>query len=662
VTVRLALRIARAVHVLAVALLALHTASVLITGGYQAWPLGFEMSGTRIAPPVMSLLALLMVGLPLYGREPLRRAYAAHAPLVLFSGLMLVYLANGHTLEAGDSLPARYLPFSILRRGDFYLDDIESLSTTPRPHFVQRVRGHLVSDYPVGAALLALPLYVPSVLGGVTPESPLATQLEKLSAATIVAMSAVFLYLALRRLTDARMSFVLAVIYGLGTSTLSVSSQAQWQHGAGQLALAAALLALVRARSDPTWFARAGLPLAFAVLCRPPDALLVAPLAAYALLRRPCPWRFFAWALPPVAFQLWYNATYFGDPLHSQFPLLGSGLWSMRLSDGLIGLLFSPGRGLFAYSPVLLLSAVGMGLVWRREGDALLRALSLGVVASVLLYARWIVWWGGLANHPPRILVDLTPALILLLVPLVPYLRRSLVARGLFLSLALWSVVAHLVAALTLRERESASLDLLFERLWDWNAHPIVGTLARATSASTGWMRVATTGEIPPHGTGFERFFADRVRSTAGGAAPAGLQPGALANVQLAVNGDVFRTGSRLRLGLHVRTAPGSPVYDLYAGLLFPDGKTVAFFAHPGILTTPVPVAKPQWFVRLRPVAGGSTSEEDRFFDLFVHSHLAFGTFYAFALLVDRPPPIDGIGRPWTIVAGDIKSLHLVRD
>ena len=48
---------------------------------------------------------------------------------IIFSLAMICYSANGKTIGSGDTLPARYLPFSILRRGSFYLDDPGPLFT-----------------------------------------------------------------------------------------------------------------------------------------------------------------------------------------------------------------------------------------------------------------------------------------------------------------------------------------------------------------------------------------------------------------------------------------------------------------------------------------------------------------------------------------------------
>ncbi len=66
-----------------------------------------------------------------------------------------------------------------------------------------------MSDYPVGAALMALPFYVPSVVSGVSPSSRIFSDLEKVSAATIVALSALLLYLAAARVTANWMAMLL---------------------------------------------------------------------------------------------------------------------------------------------------------------------------------------------------------------------------------------------------------------------------------------------------------------------------------------------------------------------------------------------------------------------------------------------------------------------
>jgi hypothetical protein len=73
------------------------------------------------------------------------------------------------------------------------------------------------------------------------------------------------------------------VIYASGTSSFSVSSQALWQYGPSQLALATGLYSFIRGREEPGWIGLTGFSLAFAVICCPTVLLLVLPLGAYVL-------------------------------------------------------------------------------------------------------------------------------------------------------------------------------------------------------------------------------------------------------------------------------------------------------------------------------------------------------------------------------------------
>jgi len=416
--------------------------------------------------------------------------FAPPAAGTVFLACLLVYLANGKTIWSGDTLPARYLPLSILREGNFDLDEfpfLRDIEKFPRQWFIRYANGHVLSDYPVGAALLALPFYVPSALGTVAAEAHLVEELEKLAAASTVALSAAVLYLTLRRLTTAGAALVITAAYALGTTSLSESSQALWQHGASQLGLAATLYCLVRGRREPRWVAVAGLPLAFAIISRPSDLLLAVPLGLYVLIHhtRQLP-GFLAAGVPAVAFQLWYNASAFGNPFRMQFfssatgavrDLSGGWAWTTPLGAGLAGVLVSPGRGLLVYSPFVLFSALGMLLVWRRGGDRLLRYAVPGVVAVVLLYSRWINWWGG-SSYGPRLLADLSPVLALFLYPVVPMLARSRALRTAFIVLVAWSVGAHAIGAFvddrSWNWNGNMDVDRFPERLWSWTDNQLV--------------------------------------------------------------------------------------------------------------------------------------------------------------------------------------------
>src|SRR5439155_6700620 len=89
--------------------------------------------------------------------------------LLLFLAVLIGYLANGRTIGGGDTLPARYLPWSLLRQQNFDLDEFPTLYDERArqsaalvdgvPYYLQYRNGHYLSAYTPGPGVLALPVY-----------------------------------------------------------------------------------------------------------------------------------------------------------------------------------------------------------------------------------------------------------------------------------------------------------------------------------------------------------------------------------------------------------------------------------------------------------------------------------------------------------------------
>lgn len=287
--------------------------------------------------------------------------------------------------------------------------------------------GHLLSAYPIGAALLAIPFYVISALGTVPLNSPFLSDLEKLSSTVILALSGLILYLTLLSLVSRRIAFVFLMVYGFGTSSFSVTSQALWQHTAGQLAIASSLYCLVKGPKNPAWIKWAGFSLSFAIISRPTNLIVGIVFGVYVFLyhrRQVVP--FLIGGLPPLLFQLWYNAVYFDSPFWSQFSLIGGNLWQTPLPVGLAGVLLSPSRGLLICSPIFILSFLGIALSWFKNHNALLGFAGTGCLLIILLYGKFSMWWGG-GSYGPRLLSDLNPILTLCLYPIASLLASRII-------------------------------------------------------------------------------------------------------------------------------------------------------------------------------------------------------------------------------------------
>jgi hypothetical protein len=502
----------RAVESLASALALVSAASlvaVLAHGPYSIELGPLRMAARGLHGPLLLFLALALL------RELIRararnESYVGRlrSPGALFLLVLLVYSASPRTPAETDSTPARYLPFSILRELDFDLDEFGFLYRQRQPFYLVEIDGHMVSAYPPWAAVLALPVYAIPVLCGLPPDSPLVFEIEKLAAALITALSVLALHRVSLRLTREPIGFAIALVYAFGTSSFSTSSQALWQHGPAQLFLALALYCLVRGLEEPRWTAVAGLPLASAILCRPVDLLLALPIGVYVLWRaRDRLAGFLVAGLPMLLVLVSYNRRYFGSSMTFGFAgfVFGpgsvggesGGLFDTPFLEGFAGILASPARGLFVYSPIFLLSLWGMVVAWRRPGNELMKCLSIAPLALALLVAKWVNWFGGWC-YGPRLLADATPILALFLVEPFERAARSWLWRVVAVVLAVASVTLHALGAFG---DESWNLRLVpdrsgfhAERLWEWSDSPPVHNARRLMGELTG-----TTPAPPQH-------------------------------------------------------------------------------------------------------------------------------------------------------------------
>jgi hypothetical protein len=93
------------------------------------------------------------------------------------------------------------------------------------------------------------------------------------------------------------------------------------------------------------------------------------------------------------------------------------------------------------------------------------RWLLLGIGANMLLTAQWHDWGGGYC-FGPRLLADLTPVLVFLIVPVVPRLK-SLGLRFVFFLSASYSMLIHFLGAYISWKWEVGSY-------WNPYHHPLV--------------------------------------------------------------------------------------------------------------------------------------------------------------------------------------------
>ncbi|MFM9427277.1 hypothetical protein RCH10_003733 [Variovorax sp. GrIS 2.14] len=362
------------------------------------------------------------------------------ALLIAFAAF-LVFNANGRLISAGDTYAARFLPFSLLRNHTALLDPIErsvamgrvppaAIGEDGSAYWILRGRhGQLISKYPLVVPLVVTPLYIPAAVYLESIEwdphiyDKVARVMEKLCAALITAASVGLLFLLLRRRASLRLSLFLSVVYAFGTTTWVISSQALWSHGCGELLITATML-LITGRCTVGRVAAAGFLCALIAANRPPDGVLAVALGLSGLLWAGRRWVWFiAFGAIPVVLILAYNLGVVGHIAGAYALRIHDSDFNDDIAAGLAGLLFSPTRGLFVFSPFLLFVPCFILCAIRdRSNRTLTVALCTAIVVQLLVYAH--VDWRQGVSWGPRWLTDIVPLLIWMLPPILQKLSR----------------------------------------------------------------------------------------------------------------------------------------------------------------------------------------------------------------------------------------------
>jgi hypothetical protein len=436
----------------------------------------------------------------------------ARAPSALFVVLVAfaIYNANFRVIHTGDSVPARLMPFALLRDHTLYLDGWVKPYLNPNGaavYYLAESRGHQMSSYPILLPLLITPLYVAPAWWLARHKPPIPMEglggfviintMEKLSAALVAALSVGILYLALLRVVSVRASLILAALDAFGSTTWVISSQSLWRHGLSELALAGALWALVRPAASRDYGFWVGLALAVAasnnVIYAIPALIFLVyfarsqrrhlwgyclPLVVLGIATIVYNWHFFHHLLGPYPSALPASQVRrFGRGPEVHLPWWG----------GAVGLLASPNRGLLIFIPWTLFSIWGAARAWKRNTlgwEAYLVPSALGIY---LLHTEYGEWWGGVC-FGPRYLTDVLPFLVFFLVAVWSDLNTRKLLRGIFVLAAVVSVWVEVVGAFYYPNGQ-----------WDWQPVPIVNDPRRIwdwrdTQIGRSW----NAGPMPP--------------------------------------------------------------------------------------------------------------------------------------------------------------------
>lgn len=173
--------------------------------------------------------------------------------LWIFLGCLTIYSVNGRSIAEIDCDVAPYAAWSLVRHGSFDVSAYAVTRDLPGGVVVRTRDGSLVSKYPPGSTLAAVPFVAPLAMVQNEPLSKRSRmrRLGKHIASIYVAASVVLIYLLCSRLAPSA-ALPSTLFAAFGTMLWSTASQGYWAHGPATFFLVLALFILLRSRvRDP---------------------------------------------------------------------------------------------------------------------------------------------------------------------------------------------------------------------------------------------------------------------------------------------------------------------------------------------------------------------------------------------------------------------------
>jgi Dolichyl-phosphate-mannose-protein mannosyltransferase len=436
------------------------------------------------------------------------RSLALALAVTCFLGFALFHRG---LLSSTDEVGVYETARAIFERGG--LDVPEGLHTFPGRD------GRTYSHFAIGQSLLALPFYGIGRLADATLPFRVRQSLAgpRVAQGAIVyggsveifavalygpvasALLVALFFLFERRLGASPRAAIAAALVLAGATYVGALSPYFLQHTTEALAILASLYFLFGFRRDGHLrdLALGSACAAVTVLIRVPAAVAGPALAGYALFAigerarvgAPLAPMLAAFAAPAAALAALHAGvnhakwgTWIASPFLAQTGVLGS-----PFSIGLVGLLVSPGAGLFAYSPPTLLAPWLLADLFRRHRAETVALVAI-VLSFVLLGGSFPAWTGLWSAPGPRYLFVATP---LLLLPLGPWLD-SHPKRGAVVVVALAAVGAVVQLALLLADWSAVIATNHYLAwsppkgfVWSFTAGPIP---ASARAVADGWL------------------------------------------------------------------------------------------------------------------------------------------------------------------------------
>ncbi len=344
------------------------------------------------------------------------------SPLLAFLFFLSVFVfTNQGTIQSTDGKLMYLLTQSMVEENR--LSFVTDIALDPKTE-VPGEPGRHYSKYGWGLSLWAIPFYLAgkgaSEVLGMDPKLGTAFTVTMMNA-VVSALTCMFVFLIGRDRLQLGMqaSFILSLAYGL-TTTVWVYSQDFMSEPITSLLLTAAVYGISSTKSMTSnrLLLIVGSLLGMALLTRLATLVLIPGFFLYLVLKQTAPKRNLNSIIkngtllggPMIVFLLvilYYNFIRFGGPLETGYEQGFNG----NMLVGIYGLLISPGKSLFLYCPVIIISCLKFRYLFLKNRPLAALCAYL-IISNLILYSFWGNWHGGI-TWGPRFMVPVLPFLVL---------------------------------------------------------------------------------------------------------------------------------------------------------------------------------------------------------------------------------------------------------
>lgn len=333
----------------------------------------------------------------------------------------------------------------------------------------------LYSAYPAGMEVFAWPsVLLDGFRGRDLRDDDVQCQIEYRTAAVLAALGLALFFLTALHVTDALAAFLTTAALATGSVYFTTFGQLLWQQGGVAFWITVVLFVEVRSEGKPKLLGilTQGIACGLMLACRPLAALFLAPFGISVFLRD---WKR-GLLVPAIAVATFSPFSVVYWELHHS--LLGPAVFlyagiGCPDFDNFCAVLFSPGRGLFLYQPLLLLLPLALLPWFRSERLGRLGFYPLALVfaaAHCLFISGWVMWWGGHCLGS-RLVGEVVPLAALAVAPIVGQLLRFRIGSLTIAAVLVFGFLVHHNLAYhraIMWNVDPVDVDLETSRIWKW--------------------------------------------------------------------------------------------------------------------------------------------------------------------------------------------------